>query len=139
MARGLGRAVRHHHGADALVAQGDLAFQIVLNDIVAQRIHVALVRVHLLHVDELLDLFEIAQNLLHPQTELSLHGLTQKLQRVAISDGLVIEVLVDVRPEHLLSTFRASLVFTNGVPVRAMRTASRSDVTRLVKNVPPRL
>ena len=72
---GLCGAVCHHHGADALVAQGDLAFQVVINDVVAQGIHVALVRVYLLHVNELLYLFEVAQNLLHLQAKLDLHGL----------------------------------------------------------------
>ena len=100
-------AVGHHHGTDAAVAQSYLAAQVIACDVIAKRIHVILVCEHLLKLHKLLHFLKVAYGFLHFQTEFGFHVFAQELERVAVGYGLVVEILMDIGPEHLLGVVPA--------------------------------
>ena len=100
-APGLRCAVGHDHGAYRLVPELYLALQVVGHDVVHERVYVLVVHEHVLDVHELVYLAQLAHDFLHLEPELGAYVLAKQLECVAVRDRLVVEVLVDVVPEHL--------------------------------------
>ena len=129
-------AVANDHGAEALVLVGFSEFGEVVQDIVKHRADEVRMGVDFFAVKAAFFDFKLRQCSLQFGFVLAADGLANQAQGVAVGDGGVVIVFVDVVAEELAGVDVACGTPISGVPVSPFLTSFTSDWLRLARNEP---
>ena len=129
-------AVTNDHGAEAVVLVGFSEFGEVVQDVIEHRADEVRMGVDFFAVKAAFFDFKLRQCSLQFDFVLAADGLANQAQGVAVSDGGVVIVFMDVVAEELAGLTLPAVTPISGVPVSPILTAFTSDWLRLARNEP---